>query len=61
MSTSQLRNRKAKHDDTDGNLTANDVVTKKDEVKTVDVQAIDSLGAESSGETSLLSQFKGTF
>ena len=61
MSTSQLRNRKAKYDDTDGNPTANDVVTKKDEVKTLDIKTIDSLGAESSGETSLLSRFKSTF
>jgi hypothetical protein len=61
MSTSQLRNRKAKNDDTDGNPTANDVVTQKLEVKTVDVKAIDSLGAESSGETSPLSRFKSTF
>jgi hypothetical protein len=61
MSTSQLRNRKAKNDDTDGNPTEKDVVTRKDEVKTVDVRAIDSLGAESSVETSLLSRFEGTF
>ena len=60
MSTSQLRNRKAKNDDTDGNPPADDVVTKKVEVNTVDIKAIDSLGAESSGETSLLSRFKGT-